>query len=218
MTVVEISIWDDLDPVAKRDALRKIATTERVAYSPEAMWILRWEDVRALLRDRRFEGVGLSVFDLLGITDGPLRRWYGSLMFTNEGVADNRLRSLVQQAFVPLVDRVAPLDDALRSPTTCCARSRPLAAAICSDLGDPRSDPGDREAGRRGATTSSASSRATRRSSRGVFGFMTPEEIEAATQAIEEPRSASTRSLLDTRAADLVDDSHHPPVPSRARR
>ena len=36
---MSISIWDDLDPVAKRDALRKIATTERVAYSPEAMWI-----------------------------------------------------------------------------------------------------------------------------------------------------------------------------------
>ena len=82
-------------------ALRKLATTERVAYAPEGVFVLHWDDVRALLRDRRFEGVGLAMFDLLGITDGPLRRWYGSLMFTNEGIAHNRLRSLVQQAFVP---------------------------------------------------------------------------------------------------------------------
>ena len=200
---MSISIWDDLDPVAKRDALRKIATTERVAYSPEAMWILRWEDVRALLRDRRFEGVGLSVFDLLGITDGPLRRWYGSLMFTNEGVAHNRLRSLVQQAFVPRSI------ESLRSTTRAIADDllRPIAAAGGGDLAGLATHVPIRAIAKLVGVDDHDLPMFTRHSqvlSR-VFGFMNPEEIEAATQAIEE-LLAFTRSLLDARRADPRDD------------
>jgi hypothetical protein len=43
----------------------------------------------------------LSFFDLMGITDGPLREWYGGLMFTNEGPKHDRLRKLVSRAFTP---------------------------------------------------------------------------------------------------------------------
>jgi cytochrome P450 len=43
----------------------------------------------------------------MGISDGPLREWYGGLMFTNEGAAHNRLRRLVAKAFTPRsVDRL----------------------------------------------------------------------------------------------------------------
>jgi len=45
-----------------------------------------------------WEEVGLTWFDLMGI-DGDLRRWYGSLMFTNEGDTHLRLRRLVSRAF-----------------------------------------------------------------------------------------------------------------------
>lgn len=201
--MVEISIWDDLDPVAKRDALRKIATTERVAYSPEAIWILRWEDVRALLRDRRLEGVGLTVFDLLGITDGPLRRWYGSIMFTNEGVAHNRLRSLVQQAFVPRsIESLRPATRAIADDLL-----RPIATAHGGDLSDLATHVPIRAIAKLVGVDDDDLAEFTRHSqvlSR-VFGFMIPEEIEAATQAIEE-LLASTRSLLDARRADPRDD------------
>ncbi len=63
--------------------------------------VFRYEDIDRLARDRRLAGVGLTFFDLMGITDGPLRDWYGGLMFTNEGAAHNRLRALVSRAFTP---------------------------------------------------------------------------------------------------------------------
>jgi len=201
--MADISTWVDLDPVARRNALRGLAATERLAYTPEGVWVLRWDDVRALLRDRRFEGVGLSVFDLLGITDGPLRRWYGSLMFTNEGVAHNRLRSLVQQAFVP------KSIEALRSTTREIADDllRPVAAAGHGDLIDLATHVPIRAIARLVGVGNDDLVEFTRRSqvlSR-VFGFMLPDEIEAATVAIEE-LLAYTASLLDARRADPRDD------------
>jgi len=63
--------------------------------------VLRYADVESLARDPRVAGVGLTVFDLLGITEGPLREWYGGLMFTNEGDVHHRLRALVARAFTP---------------------------------------------------------------------------------------------------------------------
>jgi cytochrome P450 len=63
--------------------------------------VLRQRDVEALAHDQRLEGVGLTFFDLMGITDGPLRDWYGRLMFTTEGDYHRRMRSLVSRAFTP---------------------------------------------------------------------------------------------------------------------
>ena len=37
----------------------------------------------------------------MGIAHGPLRDWYGALMFTNDGVKHDRLRRLVSKAFTP---------------------------------------------------------------------------------------------------------------------
>lgn len=63
--------------------------------------VFRHHDVAAFARDPRLRGIGLSLFDLMGITDGPLRDWYGRLMFTTEGPVHRRLRSLVARAFTP---------------------------------------------------------------------------------------------------------------------
>lgn len=63
--------------------------------------VLRHADIESLARDHRLRGVGLTMFDLMGIGDGALRRWYGGLMFTNEGEPHNRLRALVSRAFTP---------------------------------------------------------------------------------------------------------------------
>jgi cytochrome P450 len=56
--------------------------------------VLRQHDVEALAHNPRLEGIGLTLFDLMAITDGPLRDWYGRLMFTTEGDYHRRTRSL----------------------------------------------------------------------------------------------------------------------------
>jgi hypothetical protein len=66
-----------------------------------ATTVFRYDDIDRLTRDHRLEGAGLTFFDFMGIDDGPLRDWYGGLMFTNEGRAHNRLRMLVSRAFTP---------------------------------------------------------------------------------------------------------------------
>jgi cytochrome P450 len=66
-----------------------------------AVIVVRHDDVERLAHDPHVAGVDLAVFDALGIGDGPLRRWYGGLMFTNEDEPHDRLRRLVSRAFTP---------------------------------------------------------------------------------------------------------------------
>jgi len=66
-----------------------------------AVWVLRHGDVERLLHEPALHGVGLGLFDAMGIGAGPLREWYGALMFTNDGPAHDRLRRLVSKAFTP---------------------------------------------------------------------------------------------------------------------
>jgi cytochrome P450 len=63
--------------------------------------VLRQRDLEALAHDQRLEGIGLAMFDMMGITDGSLRDWYGRLMFSTEGDYHRRIRSLVSRAFTP---------------------------------------------------------------------------------------------------------------------
>ncbi len=111
------------------DVLRTVARAGPLARDPETgvVIVLRHADVEALGRDPRLVGFGLGNFDVMGITDGPLRDWYSRLMFTNEGATHRRLRSLVQKAFTPRrwtrFARRPP-----RWPpraSTCCARQAP---------------------------------------------------------------------------------------------
>jgi cytochrome P450 len=63
--------------------------------------VLRQADLETLAHDQRLPGIGLTLFDMMGIADGPLRDWYGGLMFTTEGDYHRRIRSLVARAFTP---------------------------------------------------------------------------------------------------------------------
>ena len=67
-----------------RDAVRRL--NELAALSPTAVdpdtgivFVLHHADVERLAHDPALHGMGLTVFDFLGIDDGPLRRWYSSL-------------------------------------------------------------------------------------------------------------------------------------------
>jgi hypothetical protein len=45
-----------------------------------AVHVLRHDDVERLARDRRLAGIGLALFDLAGVEDGPLlRQWFAGL-------------------------------------------------------------------------------------------------------------------------------------------
>src|SRR4029453_17652928 len=59
------------------------------------LFVLRHRDIEQLLHEPRVHGVGLSIFDAMGIAGGPLRDWYGALMFTNDAPRHDRLRRLV---------------------------------------------------------------------------------------------------------------------------
>jgi cytochrome P450 len=120
----------------------------------------------------------------MGVTEGPLRRWYGSLMFTNEGDEHGRLRRLVNAAFKPKAV------SALRAATRAIVEERfgdlrrdgggdlmrefqyvPM-RVMCDLLGVPHED-----VSIFGAWADALSP---------VFLFMSPEQIDAATDAIGE--------------------------------
>jgi cytochrome P450 len=76
------------------------ASPTAVEATTGALCVLRYHEIDRLAHDPRMIGVGLTWFDLMGI-QGPLRNWYGALMFTNEGDTHARLRRLVSRAFTP---------------------------------------------------------------------------------------------------------------------
>lgn len=168
-----------------------------------ALHVLRYRDIESILHEPRLRGVGLSLFDRMGIAAGPLRDWYGGLMFTNDGPRHDRLRRLVSKAFTPrAVDR-------LRAGTGALVRERlssirrdgggDLVGALkdvpmhvmCTLVGVPAEDvPGF-------VTWVDALSP--------VFGYMEPEQIAAATAAIGELLVYS-RDLLARRSHAPADD------------
>lgn len=144
--------------------------------------VLRLHDLEQLAHDPRVQGVGLTLFDMMGITDGPLRAWYGNLMFTTEGDYHRRIRSVVSRAFTPrsvtalraeAADMARHSAAALRDGGDLVAECSSLGTRlICRLLGVPS---GDEAVFTRWADALSP-----------VFFVMTPEQIDAATQAIGE--------------------------------
>jgi cytochrome P450 len=164
-----------LREAARRGPLARDETTGAVV-------VLRQHDVELLAHDQRLNGIGLALFDMMGITSGPLRDWYGRLMFTTEGDYHRRMRSLVSRAFTPR--SVAALQE---------TAAEMAAAAIAS-------------VGQRGDLVAACSALAARLTCRllgvpdddvglfaqwadalsPVFYVMTPEQVSDATSAIAE--------------------------------
>jgi cytochrome P450 len=144
--------------------------------------VLRQLDLEALAHDPRLEGIGLTMFDMMGITDGPLRDWYGRLMFTTEGDYHRHIRSLVSRAFTPRsveALRAAAADIAAEAVASVrqggdlvAACSTVATRLMCRLLGVPDTDV-PVFAGWLDALSP-------------VFLLMTPEQIAAATTAITE--------------------------------
>jgi cytochrome P450 len=139
----------------------------------------------------------------MGIEDGPLRDWYGGLMFTTEGDYHRRIRSLVSRAFTPrsvealratAKDMAATAVDSVQQGGDLVVEFSALATRlICRLLGVPDADV---EVFRQWADALSP-----------VFFVMTPEQIADATQAISELQNyvdgLTTRRAEDP-GSDLV--------------
>jgi cytochrome P450 len=104
---------DTLDPAYDADIHAAHAAAREkswYAQTPAGILVLRYADVLAVLRDRRWRELGADGLAAAGITSGPLWDWFGSIMSTQEGEAHARLRRLVSQAFTPRsVERLRPL-------------------------------------------------------------------------------------------------------------
>jgi cytochrome P450 len=164
--------------------------------------VFRHHEVEQLLHDPRLHGVGLTYFDFMGIEDGPLRDWYGALMFTNEGPPHHRLRRLVAKAFTPRsVERLREharlmakdrLEDVDPGDTDLITVFGQLPMQVmCALLGVPASSVDDFS---RWTDAISA-----------VFGLMDPDEIAAATDAIE-PLLACVAEIVEARSRNPTDD------------
>ncbi len=162
--------------------------------------VLRQHDVDTLAHDPRLEGIGLMLFDMMDIAEGPLRDWYSRLMFTTEGDYHRRIRSLVSRAFTPrsvgalretAADMAAAAVDAARESGDLLAASSLGTRMICRLLGVPE---GDDAVFTKWAEALSP-----------VFFIMTPEQIADATTAIVEMQNY-VDDLATRRAKDPGDD------------
>jgi cytochrome P450 len=162
--------------------------------------VLRHRDVDELAHDPRLIGIGLALFDMMGITDGPLRDWYGRLMFTTEGDYHRRIRSVVSRAFTPRsvgALRAAAAEMGAAAVTEARLNGDLLSASslgtrlMCRLLGVPE---GDVAVFTKWADALSP-----------VFSVMTPEQIADATHAITEMQSY-VDELTTRRAKDPGDD------------
>ncbi len=188
---------------AALDTLGLIGHPTALDASTGAVLVLTYDEVNHLARDPRLLGIGLTLFDFVGVPAGELRRWYGALMFTNDGPAHDRLRRLVSKAFTPSsVERLrdgAAADAAASTGALVEAGGGDLVAAydglplrtMARLLGIPVEVLADL---RRWVDALSP-----------VFGVMEPAEITAAADAIVDLRAAID-AIVETRRGDPGDD------------
>ncbi len=205
MTEETIPLAMGLDPrVWKQQMLAAAERGPSVIEEVTGMiYVLRQREIERILHEPKLHGVGLSLFDRMGISDGPLRAWYGALMFTNDGAAHDRLRRLVSKAFTPrAVDRLRPIAAASVSERLAIVREAgkgDLVAAfaglpmhvMCSLVGVPAAAVPEFIAWVDALSP--------------VFLFMEPAQIAAATAAIEE-LLGYLRRLVEERSHAPADD------------
>jgi cytochrome P450 len=133
-------------------AIRVAREESWCASTPMGLMFLDYDDVHALVRDRRFPELGAEALRMEGITEGPLFEW-SSIILSNQGdEAHARLRHLVAKAFTPrsvevLRPRMRAIADELldRLPPEGCefvsSFSSPYPVRVISELlGVPEED------------------------------------------------------------------------------
>ncbi|WP_243866972.1 cytochrome P450 [Actinophytocola oryzae] len=123
------------------------------ADSPLGTLVLRYAEVRDLLRDPRLDHNGKRYLEMNGIVDGPIHDWFVPMIVNRDGESHRRLRGLVNKAFTPrMISGLRPfirakaeeLTDQLASVEVCefvedFGNPLPL-AVMCELLGVPTED------------------------------------------------------------------------------
>src|SRR3954470_24906725 len=146
----------DLVDVPAEDAQRvmsDIAAEHWIARNPFGFTILRYEDVAAVLRDKRWHNAAAIIPEMMGITDEAFISRQGTSILSSEGDVHTRLRRLVAPAFSPrAADRLRPfmreVIDGLIDPIATFGRADIVAdicdpypiPIICELLGAPKED------------------------------------------------------------------------------
>src|SRR3954447_9509599 len=146
----------DLVDVPVEDAQRvmsDIAAEHWIARNPFGFTILRYEDVAAVLRDKRWHNAAAIIPEMMGITDEAFISRQGTSILSSEGDVHTRLRRLVAPAFSPrAADRLRPfmreVIDGLIDPIATSGRADIVAdicdpypiPIICELLGAPKED------------------------------------------------------------------------------
>src|SRR3954447_6397169 len=101
----------ELEPVREvsSEALRQVAAESWIARNPFGYTILRYDDVVAMLRDKRWHSAASKVMELGGVTDPAYLDRRRTSILSAEGDEHTRLRRIVGQAFSPrAADRLRP--------------------------------------------------------------------------------------------------------------
>ncbi len=108
--VVDLTGLPRIDMLVSDEAHRRYAELRhaRLAVSPTGfLGLLHYDDALASLSNQSLRPMALEGLDFAGVTDGPLRRFFELILFTQEGPEHQRLRRLVAFAFSPRsVDRL----------------------------------------------------------------------------------------------------------------
>ena len=133
--------------------LRNAAAESWIAKNPFGFTILHYDDVVAMLRDKRWHSAASKIMELGGITDPVYLSRQRTSILSAEGDEHTRLRRLVGKAFSPvaadrlrpfmrsvisdLVDAVAPAGRSDFAVDICEPYPIPI---ICELLGAPKQD------------------------------------------------------------------------------
>jgi cytochrome P450 len=94
---------DLMDPAFRPDGaeVRAARAAHWCARTPMGFAVLRYDNISALLADRRLRQGTYRMLTAQGLTEGPLVEWMNSVILSVEGEDHTRLRRLVNRAFTP---------------------------------------------------------------------------------------------------------------------
>lgn len=149
----ELAIDLEEDVAVQAAALHEVAGKHWIARNPFGFTLLRYEDVVAVLRDKRWHSASARIPEMLGIDDAEFMSRRRQSILSTEGDEHTRLRRLVAPAFTPraadklrpfmrevvngLVDAVAASGRAEVVADICEPYPIPI---ICELLGAPKRD------------------------------------------------------------------------------
>lgn len=107
----DVPYFDIADPAfsVQSDEVRTAREEGWYARTNYGLAVLRYEDVSALLKDRRLAQGSARWPERNGVTGGAFARWWSRTLLNLEGTDHDRIRRLLRPAFTPkLIERLTP--------------------------------------------------------------------------------------------------------------